>query len=59
MPTTSDVLDQHPQCFGEKTEIVTTPYWAWADIEDVLSAEWEIGAPAMPTDAIRTLVAGE
>jgi hypothetical protein len=59
MPTTSDVLDQHPQCFGEKTEIVTTPYWAWADIEDVLSAEWEIGGLAMPTDAIRALVAGE
>jgi hypothetical protein len=59
MPTTIDVLDQHLQCFGEKTEIVTTPYWAWADIEDVLSAEWEIGGLAMPTDAIRALVAGE
>jgi len=41
-----------------KTEVVTTP-WAWADIEDVLSAEWEIGGLAMPTEAIRALVAGE
>jgi hypothetical protein len=43
----------------EKTEIVTTPSWTWADIEDVLSVEWEIGGSAMPTDAIRGLVAGE
>jgi hypothetical protein len=43
----------------DKTEIVTTPSWAWADIEDVLSDEWEIGGLAMPTDAIRALVAGE
>jgi hypothetical protein len=43
----------------DKTEIVTTPSWAWADIEDVLSAEWEIGGFAMPTDAIRALVASE
>jgi 4-oxalocrotonate tautomerase len=56
----------------EKKEIVTkltdavvsikeqnSPPWAWADIEDVLSAEWEIGGLAMPTDAIRALVAGE
>jgi 4-oxalocrotonate tautomerase len=33
--------------------------WAWEDIEDVLSDEWEIGGLAMPTDAIRALVAGE
>jgi 4-oxalocrotonate tautomerase len=56
----------------EKKEIVTkltdavvsikeqnSPSWAWADIEDDLSAEWEIGGLAMPTDAIRALVAGE
>jgi 4-oxalocrotonate tautomerase len=56
----------------EKKEIVTkltdavvsikeqnSPSWAWADIEDVLSAEWEIGGLAMTTDAIRALVAGE
>jgi 4-oxalocrotonate tautomerase len=35
------------------------PAVAWADIEDVLSDQWEIGAPAMTTDAIRDLVAGE
>jgi hypothetical protein len=42
----------------DKTEVVTTP-WAWADIEGVLSGEWEIGGLAMPTDMIRELVAGE
>ncbi len=35
------------------------PTVAWADIEDVLSDEWEIGAPAMTIDAIHALVAGE
>ena len=43
----------------DKTEIVTTPSWAWADIEDDLSAEREIGGLAMPTDAIRALIASE
>ena len=43
----------------DKTEIGTTPSWTWADIEEVLSAEWEIGGSAMPTEAIRALVAGE
>jgi hypothetical protein len=43
----------------DKTEIVATPSWSWADIQDVLSAEWEIGGSAMTTDAIRPLVAGE
>ena len=43
----------------DKTEIDTTPSWSWADIEDVLSPEWEIGGLAMPTDTIRALVAGE
>ena len=43
----------------DKTEIVTTPSWAWADIEDDLSAEWEIGGLAMTTDAIRALIASE
>ena len=56
----------------EKKEIVTeltdamvsikeqsSPSWAWVDIEDVLSDEWEIGGLAMTTDAIRGLVAGE
>jgi 4-oxalocrotonate tautomerase len=56
----------------EKKEIVTevtdamvsikeqnSTSWAWADIEDVFSDEWEIGGLAMTTDAIRALVAGE
>lgn len=34
----------------EKAEIVTFPSWTWAEIEDVLSAEWEIGgSPRRPT----------
>ena len=36
-----------------------SPSWAWVDIEDVLSDEWETGGLAMTTDAIRALVAGE
>ena len=43
----------------DRTDIGTTPSWTWADIEDVLSAEWEILGLAMPTDAIRRLVADE
>jgi hypothetical protein len=31
----------------------------WADIQDVLDDEWEIGGLAMTTDEIRALVAGE
>jgi hypothetical protein len=31
----------------------------WADIQDVLDEEWEIGGLAMSTDVIRALVAGE
>ena len=42
----------------DKTDIGTTPSWTWTDIEDVLSAEWEIGRSATATDAIRGL-AGE
>lgn len=41
----------------DKTEIVATPSWSWADIQDVLSAEWEIGGSAVPAGAIRGLVA--
>ena len=37
----------------------TSPSWTWADIEDVLSDDWEIGGSAMPTDAICGFVAGE
>jgi hypothetical protein len=29
-----------------KREVGTTLSWNWADIEDVLSAEWEIGGSA-------------
>jgi len=43
----------------EKMESDTSPSWAWADIEDDLSAEWEIGGLAMTTDAIRALIASE
>jgi hypothetical protein len=43
----------------DKPDIATTPSWTWADIEDVLSDEWEIVGSAMPTDAIRGLVADE
>ncbi len=32
---------------------------AWADIEEVLSDEWEIGGLAMTTEAIRALIAGD
>lgn len=31
----------------------------WADIEQALTEEWEIGGLAMTTDDIRALVAGE
>ena len=43
----------------DETEIVTTSSWAWADIEDDLSDEWEIGGLSMTTDAIRALIASE
>jgi hypothetical protein len=33
--------------------------FAWADIEEVLSDEWEIGGMAMTTEAIRALIAGD
>jgi hypothetical protein len=32
---------------------------AWIDIEQALTAGWEIGGSAMPPDAIRGFVAGE
>ena len=43
----------------DKAEIVAAPSWSWADIQDVLSAEWEIGGSAITIDAIRPLVAVE
>jgi hypothetical protein len=43
----------------DKTEIGTISSWSWADIEDLLSAEWEIGGAATPTGAICGLVASK
>jgi len=40
----------------EETEISSV---TWADIQDVLDDEWEIGGLARMTDEIRALVAGE
>lgn len=39
----------------ESGETGTLP---WADIEELLD-EWEIGGPAMTTEAIRALIAGD
>jgi 4-oxalocrotonate tautomerase len=33
--------------------------FAWADIEEVLSDEWEIAGLAMTTEAMRALIAGD
>ena len=43
----------------EKMGNGTTPSWSWADIEGLLSAEWEIGGPATPAHMSRALVAHE
>ena len=43
----------------DKMESNASACWAWADIEDVLSDEWEIGGLAMTTDAIRALFTRE
>ena len=72
MPLVQVALIEEAFMSTENKEIVTeltdamvsineqsTPSWAWVDIEDVLSDEWEIGGLAMTTDAIRALVAGE
>lgn len=32
-----------------RAEIGPTLSWSWADIEDILSGEWEIGGLAMTT----------
>jgi hypothetical protein len=40
----------------DKTDIGTTPSWNWADIEGVLSDEWEIGGrPCRPTRSVELL----
>jgi 4-oxalocrotonate tautomerase len=72
MPLVQVKLIEEALAPNEKKEVVTeltdamvsikeqnSPSWAWVDIEDVLSDEWEIGGLAMTTDAIRALVAGE
>jgi 4-oxalocrotonate tautomerase len=72
MPLVQVKLIEEAFTTTEKKEIVTEltdavvsikeqngPSWAWVDIEDVLSDEWEVGGLAMTTDAIRALVAGE
>jgi len=72
MPLVQGKLIEEAFTPTEKKEIVTehtdamvsikeqnSPSWAWVDIEDVLSDEWEIGGLAMTTDEIRALVAGE
>jgi hypothetical protein len=41
----------------DKSEVVTISSWNWADIENFLSGEWEIGGSAKSADAIRGLVA--
>ena len=43
----------------DETEIGATLSWFWADIENILGAEWEIGGSATPSDATRGLVVGE
>jgi hypothetical protein len=44
---------------AKKREVSTTLSWNWADIEEILSAEWEIGGPAITDEAIRGLVANK
>jgi hypothetical protein len=43
----------------DKTGIAVAPSWSWADIEGLLSAEWEIGGSATPALVSRALVAGK
>ena len=40
----------------DNSEVGTSPSWNWAEIEEVLSVEWEIGGAAIPTAAIHGLV---
>ena len=37
-----------------KREVGTTLSWNWADIENVLSSEWEIGGPTRSMDWLQT-----
>ena len=40
----------------DETETVATLSWCWADIENLLGPEWEIGGSGMPGDATLDLV---
>ena len=54
------VMEEASMPTGEKEIVVALdPSWSWADIESLLSAEWEIGGSATPADLSRALVAGE
>jgi len=40
----------------DETETVATFFWCWADIENLLGPEWEIGGSGMPGDVTLDLV---
>jgi hypothetical protein len=40
----------------DETKTVATLSWCWADIENLLGPEWEIGGSATPSDATLDLV---
>jgi hypothetical protein len=40
----------------DETETVATLSWCWADIENLLGPEWEIGGSGMPDDVTLDLV---
>jgi len=40
----------------DETETVATLSWCWADIENLLGPEWEIGGSGMPGDVTLDLV---
>jgi hypothetical protein len=43
----------------DETETIATLSWSWADIENLLGPEWEIGASGAPSDAIGGLIVRE
>jgi hypothetical protein len=40
----------------DETKTVATLSWCWADIENLLGPEWEIGGSGMPGDVTLDLV---